>query len=285
MTANTLISRSGSRTISGVFSRAAGSGIFRGRTGTLVAVVIDVAIVYVIWEILSVTGILPGRYFPDANTVIGRFGYFLRLRVFWHVVGYTLESWAIGLVLASVIGTIVGIILGSSDRAYRFCRVVIEVMRPVPPIVLLPLILLVLGATLEMKLALILQGTLWLLILQAIYGVRAVDSIMLETGRSYGLSRRARFLHIQLPGSLPFIVTGIRIASIFALVVSIVSELIGGAPGLGNEILRAESTGDDPTMYALILATGILGVFITLAFGALERRILFWHPSHRAEVH
>lgn len=255
-----------------------------GRAGKSVAIVVDLALVYVIWEVLSATGVLPAQFFPDANAVISRLVEFVGLPAFWVVVGQTMQSWAIGLAIGAVAGTLVGILLGSSERAYRFCRVVIEVMRPIPPIVLIPLAVLVLGTSLQMKLVLIFQGIFWVIVLQAVYGVHSVDPVRMEMGRSYGLSRPARFFRIQLPGALPFIATGIRIAAIFALIISIVAELVGGAHGLGAQILVAQSAGDDRTMYALIFVTGVLGVVITLAFSYLERRVLFWHPSQRAEL-
>lgn len=246
-----------------------------------VAVVLDLLIVYVLWQVLSATGVLPSRFFPSANAVVERIGLLLTLPAFWAAVWATMQSWIIGLIIGCACGTLFGVLLGSSSRAYRFCRVVIELLRPIPPIVIIPIVLLVLGVTLQMKLLLIFQGIFWVTLLQAIYGVRGVDPVMLETAKTYGMSKLRRFFMVQLPGSLPFIVTGVRLAAIFALVVSIVAELVGGAAGLGNEILKAQSAGDDRTMYALILFTGLLGVVITAIFSALERFVLFWHPSQR----
>lgn len=247
----------------------------------LVAVVIDLVLVYVLWEVLTATGALSPRYFPRANAVIERIAVLLTLSTFWAALWATVQSWLLGLIIGCACGTVAGVLLGSSDRAYRFCRVVVELLRPIPPIVILPVVLLVLGVTLQFKLVLIFQGIFWVMLLQAVYGVRSVDPVMLETARSYGISKARRFFTVQLPGSLPFIVTGVRIAAMFALVVSIVAELVGGAPGLGNDILKAQSAGDDTTMYALILVSGVLGAIITTSFSWLERRVLFWHPSQR----
>lgn len=245
------------------------------------AVVIDLVLVYAVWEFLTATGILSPRYFPRANAVVARIAELLGQPAFWTTLWATVQSWLLGLIVSCVAGTVAGVLLGSSDRAYRFCRVVIELLRPIPPIVILPIVLLVLGVTLEFKLVLIFQGIFWVMLLQAVYGVRSVDPVMLETAKSYGISNVRRFFTVQLPGSLPFIVTGVRIAAMFALVISIVAELVGGAAGLGNDILKAQSAGDDTTMYALILVSGVLGVVITTLFSWLERRVLFWHPSQR----
>lgn len=248
------------------------------------AILIDLVLVFALWEGLTATGTLSPRYFPSAHAVVERLGTLLTQTSFWAVVWATVQSWLLGLVIGCVSGTIAGVLLGSSERAYRFCRVVIELLRPIPPIVILPIVLLVLGVTLQFKLVLIFQGIFWLMLLQAVYGVRSVDAVMLETARSYGITGLRRFFTVQLPGALPFIVTGVRIAAMFALVVSIVAELVGGAAGLGNDILKAQSAGDDTTMYALILFSGALGIVITTTFSWLERQLLFWHPSQRSKA-
>jgi ABC-type nitrate/sulfonate/bicarbonate transport system permease component len=78
--------------------------------------------------------------------------------------------------------------------------------------------------------------------------------------------------------------TGFRLAATVALVLAITAELVIGIPGLGYEIAQAQSAGNVPTMYALVLVTGVLGVLVNLAARALERRALAWHPSLRGEV-
>lgn len=249
--------------------------------GRVVAIVVDVIIAYAAWNLLSATGILPERYFPSANTVLQRLGDMIFTAPFSNVLGSTMQSWAIGLSISIVTAIPLGIALGTSERAYRFCQVVIEALRPIPPVVLIPIALLVFGPTLEMKLLLILQATFWILLLQSIYGIRAVDPVALQSAHSMRLGHWLEFWMVRLPGALPLVVTGIRIAATFSLIASVVAELVGGAPGLGNEILKSESNGDQPTMYALIVVTGFLGIVVNVVFRQLERRLLFWHPSQR----
>lgn len=245
------------------------------------AIVIDAVLAYAVWEVLTATRVLPPRFFPHANAVVARAVSLLGHHEFWGLAGETMQAWALGLVISVLAGTVVGIVLGSSDRAFRFFQVFIEVMRPVPPVVLIPIALLTLGAGMGMNLLLIIQGCVWIMILQAVYGVRSVEPVALETARSYRFSRLQHFVYVRVPGSLPFIVTGVRICASVALVVAIVAELVGGAPGLGSKIFRAESADNQQTMYALILLTGALGVVVNGAFTMLERRVLFWHPAQR----
>jgi ABC-type nitrate/sulfonate/bicarbonate transport system permease component len=84
---------------------------------------------------------------------------------------------------------------------------------------------------------------------------------------------------VVLPSAVSYIVTGLRVASSTALILCVTAELVIGSPGLGQSIAVAQSGGDYRLMYALIIATGLLGMLLNLAFVALERRLLRWHPS------
>ena len=80
---------------------------------------------------------------------------------------------------------------------------------------------------------------------------------------------------------MPYIATGLRISSTVALILAFTAELFMGTPGLGQALNFAESYGLNDQMYALAVATGALGLVIHVAFGAIERRALRWHPSQR----
>jgi ABC-type nitrate/sulfonate/bicarbonate transport system permease component len=119
---------------------------------------------------------------------------------------------------------------------------------------------------------------------QTIYGVRDTDPVAIDTGRSFGLSKPARLYRITLPSAVPYIWTGVRLASTVALILAFTAELFMGTGGLGQEMNYVESFGLNDQLYALALAIGFLGIGIHLVFSALERRILHWHPSQRGTV-
>lgn len=254
-------------------SAAARSGLVAAGSGVLA--------MFLLWEVLSRTEVLPSKHFPPASIVLQALGEVAITPTFWTVVGLTMQAWAIGLGIAVVLAVPLGVLLGASERAYRFCRVPIEVLRPIPPVVLIPPALLVLGATLQMKLLLIAYGASWPLLMQTIYGVRGVDPQAMEMARVYRLTRRQRFFLVRMAGASASIATGLRISATIALIVAIVAEMVGGAPGLGNDILVAQASGAEALMYALILVSGVLGVAVIMIFQGIERTLLFWHPAQR----
>jgi len=201
---------------------------------------------------------------------------------FWQETGRTMRAWAIGLALSLVLGVAAGVLIGSSRVLWHAFRPTLDFLRSVPGIALMPLTLLLWGPTLRSDVFLIVFGTVWTLIVQTTYGVRAVDEMTLETARSFGFNRIQRVFLVVLPSSLPYLATGLRIASSVAITVAISAELLIGNPGLGNQIGLARSYGQFTEMYALILTSGVLGVALQAGSSALERRFLRWHESQRA---
>ena len=142
---------------------------------------------------------------------------------------------------------------------YRAFRPAIEFLRPVPSVALVPLAILVYGTGLQSKVFLVAFASRLAAADPDIYGARDLDPVQLETARSFRIRRRDRILRVTLMGAVPYIATGLRIASATALILAITAELIIGSAGLGREINIARQGGAVDIMYALIVTTGLLG--------------------------
>ena len=171
--------------------------------------------------------------------------------------------------------------IGSSALLYRASRGLIEFLRPIPSVALIPLAILIYGTGLQSKVFLAAFASFWQLLVATLYGVQDVDPVATDTARSFGFSRRQRLLRVTLPSAVPYIATGLRIASAVSLILTVTAELVIGAAGLGRAINVARSGGNEELMYALIISTGILGVLLNTIFVWGERRVLHWHPSQR----
>lgn len=237
-----------------------------------------------IWELLPLLGIVDGRFLPPASDAIMGLIENFADSVFWVAVWDTIRAWFIGMVIAVVAAAILGFIIGSSTFLRKFTNSTIEFLRPVPSVALIPLAVLIFGVGIESALLLIVYASFWQVLIQVLYGVADVDSVALDTAKSYGLGPISRIRYVIFPTALPYLMTGIRLAAAVALILAITAQLIIGSPGLGAEIARAQSGGAYVSMYALILATGLLGVIINIVMRAVERRILSWHISVRSEV-
>ena len=250
----------------------------------LLAFALSIAAGLVLWQVVSKTGLISEQNLPAMTTTVDRLWELMHTSDFWIAVLQTTRGWALGLLLATVLAVPLGIFLGSNEFVNRAFRVPIEFLRPIPSAALIPVLFLTLGTTLQSEVFLAAFGAFWPLLIQTIYGVRDVDPLALDTGRSFGVGKFARLWRITLPSAVPYIFTGLRISSQVSLILAFTAELFMGVPGLGQEVNYASSFGLTVDLYAYALATGILGVAIHLAMSALERRALRWHPSQRGDT-
>ncbi|MQA07899.1 MAG: ABC transporter permease subunit [Pseudonocardiaceae bacterium] len=235
------------------------------------------------WELLA-RGPLAGGPFPTVGAIAGGLAGLAARVSFWSSLAETVLTALVGLGLAIIAGVVLGVVLGSVEFVYRSCRLIIEALKPIPPIVVMPLVLLLLGPSTEMGMFLVFYGCLWPVLIQTVVGVRDADPVLIDTARSFGFGRFQRAVRIVLPGAAAFIVTGVRIAGAAAFVIAVVSELVGGAPGIGRDLFVAQNAGLYAEMYALVFVMGVVGLAFNTGLGAFEKWMLHWHPSVRREV-
>jgi ABC-type nitrate/sulfonate/bicarbonate transport system permease component len=251
----------------------------RVRDAALALLTLAVVVAFV--EALSRFEVLPSRSFPPVTQMLETLGDEAAKGDFWRNVRDTMKGWSVGLAMATALAVPLGIAIGASSLAYHAVRPLVEFLRPIPSVALVPLAVLVYGTGFESKVFLVVFASFWPIFIQTLYGMRDVDPVMLDTAHSYGLGRLARIRWVVLPGALPYIATGLRISSSVALILAVTAELIIGAPGLGAAITLANARGDFRLMYALIIATGLLGWLLSTLFTNAERRVLHWHASQR----
>jgi ABC-type nitrate/sulfonate/bicarbonate transport system permease component len=263
--------------------RTASGGTLSGPGAVVLVRLTGIAAILLLWYLLGVFGVLHTSSIPTLGSTLTALGGAAVHAPFWLAVWHTIEGWAIGLVIGSVAGVLLGSLLALSRVAERSCTVVVEFFKTVPVVAVLPLAVLVLGTTLKMKILLVAFGVTWPLLVQTMYGVKALDPVIRDTATVIGVGRLRRFFGVVMPSAAPYIATGLRVAAAGALILTIVTELIVGGAGLGVEITTAAISGTEaiPTMYAYILAAGALGIAVTLLFSAAERRLLRWHEAYR----
>jgi ABC-type nitrate/sulfonate/bicarbonate transport system permease component len=245
---------------------------------------LGVAAVLGLFELLTRTDVISSAHFPPPTEMFAALADEVVTTEFWTAVGNTMQGWAIGLAVAAAIAIPVGIVIGSSPLMYRSLRAVIEFLRPIPSVALIPLAVLIWGSGLESKVFLAAFAATWPLLMQTLYGVQDVDPVATDTARSFGFGRGQRLIHVTLPSAVPYIATGVRISAAVALILAVTAELVIGSPGLGREINIARQSEAVDIMYALIAVTGLLGWGVNIVFSRVERRVLHWHPSQRVEV-
>ncbi|WP_141922390.1 ABC transporter permease [Haloactinospora alba] len=235
-------------------------------------------------EIVPRLGLFPEKYLPPVSRILAELGQRLLLTSFWNAVADTIIAWALGLAIAFFAAVLLGFVIGSVPVLRAFTASTVEFLRPIPSVALIPLAILVYGVDIGSTLLLVVYAAFWQIYIQVLYGVADVDPVAEQTARSYGLGYWSRLRHVVWPSSLPYVFTGLRLGAAVALILTITAQLTIGSPGLGQQIQVAQSSGALTAVYALVIATGALGVLVNIAVRSLERRVLRWHTSVRGEV-
>lgn len=235
----------------------------------------------VVWQWLATVGPLADSPLPTATDSVARAVRLLGSVELWSAVGSTLLMAMVGLLLAAVVGVLLGVAVGLSPFAMHATRVPLEFLKPIPPIVILPLVVLVLGPTIPMGVFLVFFGSVFAIAMQTTAGVFDADAVALSTARSFGMRRAEVVWRVVLPSSLPYVGTALRVAAPTSLVIAVVAGLLGGGPGLGQSLLLSQLSGDQTSLFGYVLLLGGLGLLLQGVSQSLERRALRWHPQYR----
>lgn len=245
--------------------------------------VLGILIILALWEMMPNVGIVNPLYLPPASDVLALFVIRLGDILFWTSVWHTIQAWGLGLVIATILGASLGFALGLSRFLREATQSTVEFLRPVPSVALIPVAVLLFGTSIESALLIIVYACFWQVLIQVLYGVTDVDPVALDTAKSYGFSPIDSLRFVVFPTALPFLFTGLRLASAISLILAITAGLVIGTPGLGSDIALARSGGAIEGLYALVLATGLIGVVINVGFRQVEKRLLSWHTSSRKD--
>lgn len=220
-------------------------------------------------------------YFPPLRTILSAFGEtWFSARIVDDVLP-SVARLAAGYLGAVVLGVTVGVLLGSSRRVRLLAEPVLEFFRAVPPPVLIPVLMLFVGIGDTMKITVIVIGSMWPVLLNTAEGVRAIDEVLADTARSYGLTGAARLRRLVLPAASPQIVTGMRQALSISIILMVISEMFASSSGLGHTIVQFQRGFEIPEMWSGILLLGLLGFLLSLLFGRFEARALRWYRGWR----
>jgi ABC-type nitrate/sulfonate/bicarbonate transport system permease component len=229
-----------------------------------------------LWQLGTSFGPLAGGSLPSAIDAMSALGALLVLPEIWIAVSQTMYIALAGLFASVLLGIPAGVLIGLSPFAYKSLKPVLDFFKVIPPIVIIPIVIVVFGPTSEMGIFLVVFANFFMLVFQSAYGVRHLDSVLLDTLRCYGMSKWDEIWHARIPGALPFIAVGVRIAVAVSMVVAVVAGLIGGAPSLGQQMLLYQSSGQPNQTFALVIVFGILGLSLARTYSIIQRKVVFW---------
>lgn len=234
------------------------------------------------WELGSRAAPKFQLYLPPISQVLTALGQSIlsgsMARHFMVTVGRFFE----GYLLSAAIGVMFGVVLGYFRWLHDLFETSIELLRPMPSVAIIPVAILTLGIGDSMIVAVTAYATVWPILINTIDGVRHIERVLIQTGRTFGLSRHRILWQVILPAASPYIVTGLRIGLSIALILVTTAEMVAGSKGLGFFILDEERSMHSDNMYAGVLAVAALGYALNRLFLVVEAKALKWRHGMMA---
>lgn len=224
------------------------------------------------------SGLIDRTLLPLASTVLARTAELALDPEFRHDALTSLGAWLLGLLLTIALAVPAGLALGGIPGAEPVARPLIEFLRPIPSVALIPLAVLLFPEQLHMRVAVIVYAACWPVLINTVYGLKEVDPVAKDTLRAFGFGPLAVLLRVSLPGAAPFIATGIRLAASVAIVLVVSAELVaGGIDGVGVFIHEAAAGGRTDLMIAATVWAGLFGLAVNALLVRAERVLFRWH--------
>lgn len=194
---------------------------------------------------------------------------------------YTLLATVSGFALAVLLGVVLAVAIVCSRLLDRIIWTVLVILNSLPKVALAPLFVIWMGLGVAPKIAVAVLLALFSIVVDTVLGLRSVDPDVLALSRISRAGWLREMVLIRMPGALPALFAGMKVAISFALVGTIVGEFVGGSSGLGTVILVAQGQFDTTRVFAALTILGVMGTALFYAVEMLERIAIPWHVSHR----
>lgn len=238
-----------------------------------------VAALLAVWELSARTGLVVSANWPPVSAVFVALIRELANGDLLAAVGSTLLRMSAGYICGVMAGIIVGIALGTVSFLHRMLEPLLEFLRPIPAPAIIPPLVLFLGVDDAMKITIVALTAFFPVVINTMQGVAGVEPTYIAVARTFRRPMLARLIRVEFPAILPFIFAGMRISLALALVVTVVSEMIAGASGIGYYLVMMQYAVRAAEMYAAIFVLAILGYLLNAIFILAERRTIFWYAS------
>ena len=235
-----------------------------------------------LWELAARAGWVNPAYLPPPSSIAGAWWGTATSGELATNLATTLGSWAQGYLIAAVLGILLGLVMGLFPVGRAMLGTTVELLRPMPSVAIIPIAIVLLGLGDPMKRFVVAYAALWPILINTLYGVLAVDPVLLDTARTFRLGPLRSAWRVTLPAASPYIATGLRISTSIALILVITAELVASRSGLGYAVRAAEQSSRVPEVYAGVLTIAVLGFLLNALFVLVESRVLAWHRGFTA---
>ena len=240
---------------------------------------ISVVVAIAVWEALWESKKISPLFFTGPSAVVKRFVEEWTMGRLKQDMAYSGINFLIGVGLAIASGVVIGVIIGWYRRLAMVFEPFLTALYSTPRVALVPLVLIWFGIGMWSKVFIVFINAFFPVLINTIGGVRAIDDDLLRAARAYCASDRQMFTTIVLPGSVPFILTGVRQAVALGLIGVVVGEMFGGSEGIGYMVNYGGQTFQTDTVFLGVTIIAFSGIVLTTLAEQLERRFSRWRPE------
>jgi ABC-type nitrate/sulfonate/bicarbonate transport system permease component len=236
-----------------------------------------IALVLAIWEIAARSGFVDPLFLPSLSEALQSM--FENRALLASDAAISIFRAFSGLAIGGTIGLVVGMLMARYKAFEQFFDPLISAIFPTPKLAMFPLLMVWLGLGEASKIALVGLTAFFPVAVNTYAGMRSVDKFLIWNARSKGASSFQTLTKVMLPAALPFIFTGVRVATSFSFLLVVAAEMLGANGGLGFRILYSQRTFETSTMYAAILLVAALGFTVDRVIGGIGRHLLAWQDT------
>jgi len=232
------------------------------------------------WELASRAGLIAANVLPAPSSVGTTAWRLTETGELPHHLAESVKRAAVGLAIGASAGLVLGVLTGFSKLAEAIIDRNIQIIRAIPFLAILPLVMVWFGVGESGRYFLVALGTAFPIYLNTVLGIRQVDPKLLEMGRVVGLNRFELIRAAILPGALPSILLGLRLALTNAWLALVIAETVGAPAGIGFMATNAREFLQTDVIVLVIVLYALIGLSTDLIARGLERRFLAWHPNY-----
>ena len=244
--------------------------------------VTGVAVLLILWQALTLSGLVPQAYFPPPLAVADAFGDLMRRGEILPATGLTLSRALAGLAAATVIGLAMAILATRYETLGRAFTPVADLFRSLPPAAITPVSIFFFGLGWQLYAFVLVFASFWPVYLNAFAALNAAPTQQLATARIFGYDGWARLLRVQLPAALPDTFIGIRLAAAVSLVAAVAAEMLAGRDGLGYLMSDAAFSLRISDTFVGLIATMLCGILMNQIVVVARRSLVGWHETMTA---
>jgi NitT/TauT family transport system permease protein len=231
------------------------------------------------WELCADSHLVDPLFISSPSRVVRAGATLIVDPDFWNDVKVSASEFTFGYVAAAVIGIPLGLLMGSSRRLSYILSPIVDTFNAVPRVTLLPLLIIWFGIGIWSKVAVVFLGAVIPIVISALSGVKTNEARFLTMARSFSASRGRIFASIVLPGTVPYIFTGLKYAAGRALLGVVVGELYAATAGVGHMIADAGNLFQTDILFFGVFVFTATGLIVVALLDRLERRFDRWRPK------